>query len=307
MALSPACGIHLASYENLITTWFPRRCCGIKVANAGAPSATAPESVLPRSGESEAARKARIIDEDDAAVKTLEEQYTGADSLESNRSHFQQELSKELGWAPARAHEVGWNEMRDYIFKEEDNMVKVMQYMQRPRDEERPELQRHRGYIYNWGNIYTMWTPDRENNSFKPFKPTLEFRQHPCCTTVEEVRHRVLLLEAVMRVAERKDGQTTKYASETLLDANMPPGEREGSKYYNGGHPYGTMREFVAEFLRLDGNEVQYWEAMYDKYKNDRPGPPSICTQARLGRDCTKDILMSNPMRIRCWLPSFQL
>jgi len=147
--------------------------------------------------------------------------------------------------------------------------VELMRRMQMKQDGTDPDNdQRHRGYMVNWCNIYTIWTG---KPGFKTFKPTLEFRQHPCVTSAGIIKHWVLLLQAVMVLAQKMMLQDTKYGSSEPLDQNTTFPEQEGSKYLNDGRPLETVRAYVTQLLGLSESEGLYWENRYDKYKNDRP------------------------------------
>lgn len=168
------------------------------------------------------------------------------------------------------SHQINWIELRDNIFSEEDNLKQLMMRMQMPSDlRVDPEGQRYRGYMVNWSNIWAIWNVD---SSFKTFKPTLEFRQHDCVTDLKTVKHWILLLEAIMKLASRQVRARTQYGRSTLLDQSRTFQEREGSKYPNDGQSFDNMRTFVTELLELPDTEGRYWDRRFKMYKNDGPG-----------------------------------
>ena len=164
--------------------------------------------------------------------------------------------------------EIMWHDMRDAIFTEQDNMVQLMRWMQMPNNDRDSDGQRHRGYMVNWCNIYTIWT---DITGFKNFKPTLEFLQHPCTTDAAEIKHWVLLLQAVMALARKIVLAGTQYGFSKPLDEDGTFAEREGSKYPSDGLPFGDVKAYVTQLLGLSDTEGLYWENRYEKFKNDRP------------------------------------
>ena len=250
----------LLCYERIITRCFPRRSCGVE-----APQANPIVSAHLTQPESDAAQEVNVVQADDEAVRSAEERYTGDEGVRSNHQYMQEYLAGDLG---KESHEIGWNDMRDFVFSEQDNLADIIMHMQMPKEPSDYLGQRHRGYMVNWCNIYSIWTGEP---SFKTIKPTLEFRQHPCSIDAGIIKHWILLLEAVMRLAAQLVQQQTRYASSLPLDTAMSYAERDASKYPNNGLPFGTVGAYVNRLLNLDESERRYWEGRYDEYKNDRP------------------------------------
>lgn len=274
----------LLSYERLITLCFPRRCSGAVVSSpvvseapidmggevlADPADASDPEPEEPLTEAEEAAQelidRAAAIDADDETVKKMEGEYTGDDDVRSNYDSVRGCLADKDKKAQS---EITWHDMRDAIFTEQDNMVQLMRWMQKPSDDRDSDGQRHRGYMVNWCNIYTIWT---DIAGFKNFKPTLEFRQHPCTTDAAEIKHWVLLLQAVMALARKMVLADTKYGLSQALDEDGKFAEREGSKYPHDGLPFGDVKAYVTQLLGLSESEGLYWENRYENFKNDRP------------------------------------
>jgi hypothetical protein len=249
----------LLCYENLITLCFPRRSSGIAVPMSDDHPAAAEEATQP------AFTQAAARDANDAVVKRLEENYTGADDVRSNHNYMCEWLASDLGKS---ADEITWQNLRDEIFADNDNLVHLMQYMQEPVENTNYEGQRSRSYMVNWCNIYTIWAGE---TNFKNFKPTLEFRQHPCTIDADEIKHWVLLLQAVMKVAGDMVVTDTRYGTNEPLDQSRTYAEREGSKYPHAGLPFGTVKAYVTQLLGLDETEGLYWENRFEKFKDDRP------------------------------------
>ena len=269
----------LLSYERLITLCFPRRCSGAPVHKSETTTVEDQpdtsdtyytsdddfEHPIPEEAGNESEIRAAEIERNDEAVKKMEEEYTCDEGIQSNHRYICECLATKLQKDPS---EVMWHDIRDEVFSEKDNMAQLMQYMQKPEKDDIPDGQRHRGYMVNWCNIYTIWTAQA---GFKNFKPTLEFRQHPCTTDANEIKHWVLLLQAVMVLARKMVLQDTKYGASEPLDQNRTSAEREASKYPNNGWPFQDVKSYVTQLLGLSDAEGLYWENRYEKYKDDRP------------------------------------
>ena len=197
----------LLCYERLIILCFPRRCSGAPVHRSEPTevedqqdTTDDSEQPLPEWDEEagdESAIRAAEIESNDEAVKKMEEEYTCDEGIQSNYKYVCERLAPKLQKAPS---EIMWYDIRDAIFSGEDNMVQLMRYMQKPAKFGVQYGRRYRGYMVKWCNIYTIWTAQA---GFKTFKPTLEFRQHPCTTDANEIKHWVLLLQAVMVLAQK--------------------------------------------------------------------------------------------------------
>ncbi|KAG9783865.1 hypothetical protein KCU88_g2899, partial [Aureobasidium melanogenum] len=204
--------------------------------------------------------------EDETKVLAFEAEYTGVDNVDSNAQYLR---SQSGGHSPRQQ----LLDIRDKIFQEQGTIFDLISLLQRPKNPALPDGHRHRGYMYNFANLWTMATGD---TPWKPIKPTIEFRQHACTTDVDAVRHWVVLLEAIVRAAERKAAQTTEGNTSISIDASRSFAERETSKYRTGttttlSWPYESMYNFCVRFLELDEDEGNYWQGRFDLYKGDRP------------------------------------
>ncbi|EXJ96200.1 hypothetical protein A1O1_01326 [Capronia coronata CBS 617.96] len=201
--------------------------------------------------------------ENEAKVLAFEAEYTGVGNVDSNARYLRQHLTRQNP-----RHQL--REIRDQIFQEQGTIFDLVELLQRPTDASDRHGNRHRGYMYNFANL---WALAKGETPWKPIKPTIEFRQHACTLDSEVVRHWVPLLEAIVNTAERKAAQTTQFNNSTPLDATRTFAEREASKYptASGTWPYETMQSFCVRFLGLDDEEGDYWQGRFETYKDDRP------------------------------------
>ena len=120
--------------------------------------------------------------------------------------------------------------------------------------------------MYNFANLVNL---ARNETSWKPIKPTIEFRQHASALDPGVLEHWVTLLEGIVRKAEESalQSEEEEYFERTYA-------EREGNKYGATEPelwPYEDMKEFVVEFLGLSVDEGDYWQGRHEKYEDDRP------------------------------------
>jgi hypothetical protein len=258
----------LVLHEDLLSNCHPRSRCG---AEPPSPQADVGEvgndqsdfedfdPDAPSPPRSPSPTEEELDRENEKAVLDWEAQYTGFGNVESNAEYFRQQVLHNI---TARNQPCV---IRDNIFKEGGSIFDLVKLLQKP--DTKDQSHRHRGYMYNFANL---WALAKNETPWKPIKPTVEFRQHACTTDVGAIRHWVTLLEAIVRVAERK-AASTKQHSGILLDATSTYAEREASKYPSVSWPFQSMSEFCVRLLDLDADEGQYWEERYERYKDDRP------------------------------------
>ncbi|KIV77517.1 hypothetical protein PV11_09307 [Exophiala sideris] len=190
--------------------------------------------------------------ENEGIVLAIEAEYTGGDNVESNARYLRTKLQ-------SHSHQSLLDATRDAIFMENGNIFDLVKLLQKPKDPLVPNGHRHRGYIYNFANL---WALAKNDTPWKPIKPTVEFRQHACTTDVVVIKHWVTLIEAIVRMAESKATST--------MQANGTFAEREASKYPSSW-PYDNVRELCVTFLGLDEEEGWYWQSRFELYSDDRP------------------------------------
>ncbi|KAK4936859.1 hypothetical protein LTR10_022381 [Elasticomyces elasticus] len=189
--------------------------------------------------------------ENEGIVLAIEAEYTGGDNVESNARYLRTKLR-------SHSHQSLLDATRDAIFMENGNIFDLVKLLRRPKDPLVPDGHRHRGYIYNFANL---WALAKNDTPWKPIKPTVEFRQHACTTDVVVIKHWVTLIEAIVRMAESKATST--------MQANGTFAEREASKYPSSW-PYDNVPELCVTFLGLDEEEGSYWQRSFELYKDDR-------------------------------------
>lgn len=205
--------------------------------------------------------------ENEAKVLAFEDEYTGVGNVDSNARYLRKQLASQ-----SPRHQL--HEIRDKIFQEKGTIFDLVELLQRPKNPSDIHGDRHRGYMYNFANL---WALAKGQTPWKPIKPTIEFRQHACTQDVEAIQHWVNLLEALVRAAETKAAQTTQFNGSSPLETTRPFAEREASKYPSSSStslpwPHETMNSFCVRFLGLDLDEADYWQARFDRCKDDRPG-----------------------------------
>jgi hypothetical protein len=162
------------------------------------------------------------------------------------------------------AERITWSDMRDTIFQENLRIDPLVEMLH---DSQAAGTGANRGFFVNWVNLSNYrWSETKD----KPVKPTIEFRQHACSLDSDEMQHWIDLLFAIMRVAEAKAVQMTKFNGDPL-DRNTSFADREGSKYrINDQWHRGTIEEFCgSHLLDLDGGELDYWSRRYEMYRRD--------------------------------------
>lgn len=251
----------LLLHENLITKCFPRSRSGIMIDEPK----TSSELAMPSDPEEATAK-------DEQHVLSMEAKYTGIDNVESNLEYFRDQT----GLDPSTTTQQG-RTMEDHIFQEHASIFSLIRLLQKsdPHRNQAGEYDapRFRGYIYNFANL---WAFAEGVTTHKPTKPTVEFRQHDCTTEPGVVKHWIIFLEALVRVAEEKSLQTTKFNSKTELDTTKPYSVQQRDKYptrERSSHSwaYDNMYQFCSRFLGLDKEEATYWQGRFDLHKDDRP------------------------------------
>ncbi|KAK5064432.1 hypothetical protein LTR84_000265 [Exophiala bonariae] len=252
----------LLLHEDLISKCFPKSRSGIIAKEPKTPT----EPITPFDSEDATAN-------DEQRVLSMEAKYTGIDNVESNLEHFCDQTGVDLN-----STEQQDNTMEDHIFQEQCSIFSLIRLLQKCDPHKSQEFgewdaPRFRGYIYNFANL---WAFAEGGTNDKPAKPTVEFRQHDCTTEPGVIKHWIIFLEALIRVAEEKSLETTKFYSKTQLDMTKPYSAqqrdkyptREGSSY---SWAYDNMYQFCARFLGLDKEEATYWQGRFDLHKDDRP------------------------------------
>jgi hypothetical protein len=92
----------------------------------------------------------------------------------------------------------------------------------------------------------------------------------------DEIQHWVVLLFAIVRVAEAKAEQLTKFNSQDEVDLGATLAEREGSKYRVNDQWHQSTAEQLCgpDLLDLGPAEIEYWKGRYELYKQDIARPP---------------------------------
>lgn len=254
----------LLLHEDLISKCFPRSRSGITTQEIE----VTPEPVEPvdqSESEDAAARE-------DQYVLDTEATYTGIDNVESNLEYFCDQTGVDLSSPPQQGQAI-----EDYIFQDQGSIFGLIRQLQKSDPHQNAESEydapRFRGYIYNFANL---WAFAENMPSTKPIKPTVEFRQHDCTTEPGVVNHWIIFLEALVRAADEKSSQTTKYYSKALLDTSKPYSAQQRDKYPSrdgGGQwwAYDDMDRFCTRFLGLEKEEATYWQKRFDLHANDRP------------------------------------
>lgn len=251
----------LLLHEDLISKCFPRSRSGITTHVSEVISEPIGQSEL----EDEAARE-------DQYVLDMEATYTGIDNVESNLEYFCDQTGVDLNNSPQQGQAI-----EDHIFQDQGSIFGLIRQLQKSDPHQNAESEydapRFRGYIYNFANL---WAFAENMPSTKPIKPTVEFRQHDCTTEPGVGKHWIIFLEALVRVADEKSSQTTKYNSKALLDASKPYSAQQRDKYPSregGGHSwaYDDIDRFCTRFLGLEKEEAKYWQGRFDLHAEDRP------------------------------------
>ena len=245
----------LVSNEDLLTQFHPSHRSGRR------PDDDFSEAMSPTmrlEGETEERQAERTTSEAIAAYNSGKDLGSNARVLASTA-----QLAKSAG-------RVAWSDMRNMLFQDK---LRIQPFVDMLQDTIEGTNSPYRGYFVNWTNLVNYRfseTPD------KPIKPTIEYRQHACSLDSDELRHWVDLLFAMMRVAETKAEQTTKFNSHDVVDAAASFAEREGSKYrINDRWHRSTVEELCGpELLDLEPAEREYWKGRYETYKRDMKSPP---------------------------------
>jgi hypothetical protein len=268
----------LVLHEDLLSQCHPRSRCGAQVKKADTqepevdmmddgeidfdedfdPDAPWPESPPPPTEE-------ELGMENEAVVLGFEAEFTGVGNVDSNAQYLRSRL-------PSHDQQSQEIAIREWIFQEDGDIFDLVELLQRPKDPSDPQGHRHRGYMYNFANL---WALARNDTPWKPIKPTVEFRQHAGTRDAETVGHWVTLVEAIVKTAERKANQQTPSSSSGSLGTSTTFAKREASKYPSATTtalpwPCESMRDFCV-FLGLDEMEGEYWQGRFERYKDDRP------------------------------------
>ena len=160
-----------------------------------------------------------------------------------------------------------WADFRTAIFSEEDrkeaSLLSLVQMMQEYFFRTNGFW---RGYHVNWSNLVGH-VAFLKGRSRTPSKPTIEFRQQACSLDAIEIQHWVDLLLAIVRAAEAKAIQNTKFqTAEPVDDAQYA--DRECSKYRkNREWQSSDLDDFLGpELLNLPDQEIAHWRERYSKY-----------------------------------------
>lgn len=265
----------LLLHEDLISKCFPRSRSGIKIEEQ-----TAEEPSLPPLDEDDepfdpdqgfdpspltAEEETEIANDH---VLATEAKYTGIGNVESNLQYFRDQIG-----LIATSSRANGQTIENSIFKEQGDIFSLIELLQRPDNHQHRDGPRFRGYIYNFANLWAFATNE---TNWKPIKPTVEFRQHDCTTDAGVVKHWIIFLEALVRVAEKMPFQTTRYNSKTQLDTSKTYSAQQRDKYPSGegigrSWPYDNMYRFCISFLGLGKEEAIYWQGRYDLHADDRP------------------------------------
>jgi hypothetical protein len=187
----------------------------------------------------------------------------------AHRSHKELGSNAEFVAASAQrakgAEMLAWSDMRDILFQEK---LRIDPFIEMLQDSSAAGTRTDRAFFVNFANLSNYRFSETKD---KPIKPTIEFRQHACSLDADEMQHWVNLLFAIMRVAEARAAQTTKFRSRDAVDEKASFAEREGSKYrINGQWHRSTIEEFCgSDLLDLDRVECEYWKRRYEMYKRD--------------------------------------
>jgi hypothetical protein len=187
----------------------------------------------------------------------------------AHRSHKELGSNAEFVAASAQrakgAEMLAWSDMRDILFQEK---LRIDPFIEMLQDSSAAGTRTDRAFFVNFANLSNYRFSETKD---KPIKPTIEFRQHACSLDADEMQHWVNLLFAIMRVAEARVAQTTKFRSRDAVDEKASFAEREGSKYrINGQWHRSTIEEFCgSDLLDLDRVECEYWKRRYEMYKRD--------------------------------------
>jgi hypothetical protein len=265
----------LLLHEDLISGCFPKSRSGIKIEEQ-APEEPSPPPFdendepfdpnqefdhLPLTAEEEI----QIANEH---VLATEAKYTGIGNVESNLQYFRDQIGLSIINSQQQDRTI-----ENSIFKEQGDIFSLIKLLQRPNNPQRKDGPRFRGYIYNFANLWAFATNE---TTWKPIKPTVEFRQHDCTTDAGVVNHWIIFLEALVRIAEKMPFRMTKYNSKTQLDTSMTYSAQQRDKYPSGegigrSWPYDNMYRFCISFLGLGKEEAMYWQGRYDLHASDRP------------------------------------
>jgi hypothetical protein len=249
----------LVQHEDLISKCHPRSRCGVRLPQKEPeelqydeeedfdPDASFERPPAPT--EEELAR------EDDQHVLVVEKEYTGCqkgvENVRSNAQHLAEQLQRENLTT------------KDAIFQQDGTIFELVGRLQRTNAAGNFE----RGYMYNFANLVNLAL---QQSSWKPVKPTVEFRQHACALDPTVLKHWVSFLESIVRKA---DEMASSPVQEDEMQGSFA--SREEAKYMagreKGSWPSQSMRTFCVGFLDLNDEAGEFWQGRYDLYKDDRP------------------------------------
>lgn len=246
----------LLQHEYCISDCFPRGCSGEDADVI--PDYVPPRSKAPHLTRRRLPRAGTIRDVDELEVLRVEREYTGGDGVNSNVSCFSQETNIE------QDHEGTLTR----IFVEGGDIYELINCLQQGSDlmVDSP----FRGFMYNWANL---WAYAKDKTLLKPKKPTIEFRQHDATVDYIVIKHWVVLLEAIVRKAEEKARQSTRYGTNEPLDLTESYAKVQGAKYpeFKSGWPLENIQQFCVDFLGLPAKEGRYWQKRQARFEKDRP------------------------------------
>lgn len=246
----------LLQHEYCITDCFPRGCSGEDTDSI--PDYIPPRSKVPHLTRRRLPPAGTIRDVDELEVLRVEREYTGVGDVNSNASLFSQETNIE------QDHEGTLKR----IFVEGGDIYQLINCLQQGKDimVDSP----FRGFMYNWANL---WAYAKDKTLLKPKKPTIEFRQHDATVDYVVIKHWVVFLEAIVRKAEEKARQSTRYGTDEPLDLTVSYAKVQGAKYpdFKSGWPCENIQQFCVDFLGLPAKEGRYWKTRQARHVEDRP------------------------------------
>lgn len=250
----------LVLHEDLLSKCHPRARSGIPLPKKAEPEESeyiddeedfdpnAPWELPPQPTEEE------LEQENENAVRAFEGEYTGvypgAENVNSNARY----LRKQLASRPAHSQDQALN---DAIFKKDGTIYDLVDVFQHKDNKGRT----YRGYMYNFANLVNLASNEA---SWKSIKPTVEFRQHACALDISTLKHWVSLLEAIVRKAEKMAKESTGGAYAEIEAGKYPVAT--GAPW-----PHQDMKSFCTTFLGLSNEDGDYWQARFEKHKDDRP------------------------------------
>ena len=248
----------LICYEDLLTQFHPAHRSG---AEPTIDETFTPASMPVLPGDTDDIRAERTL-------KAAIDAHTGFPELRSNARHVAMQVTAELAELAGLAElpsgsRVEWMDIRDALFywRGLPYLVGLLQSHQG----EEP----HRGHLVNWSNLLNFHL---KKVTRKLTKPTIEFRQHACSLSADELQHWVDLLFAIFRVAEDK----AQFGCDIPKYPKDQSGACEGSKYPINDKWYrATVEEFCGPaLLNLSKAEIEYWKDRYNRCQRNMPKLP---------------------------------